>query len=119
MTARLLLVDDEPLATEELQEALEFEGFQVETASSVADALDLSIGTRFDVVITDLKMPVATGLDLIKALGRRDNPPHVFVLSGHGAESNREEATAFGAKECFAKPVDPDHLIEKIQEVLV
>lgn len=119
VTTRLLLVDDEPLVTEELQEALEFEGFEVETANSVADALVLTDGKRFDVVITDLKMPVATGLDLIAALRERKDPPHVLVLSGHGADSKREEATAIGAKECFAKPVDPDDLIEKIQEVLL
>ena len=69
-------------------------------------------------VVTDLKKPQATGLDLIRALGERENPPQIIVLSGHGAESNRAEATALGAADCFAKPVDPDDLIERIQEVL-
>lgn len=118
MTAKLLLVDDEPMVTEELQEALEFEGFEVETASSVADALEMSAHAQYDVVITDLKMPQATGLDLIRALGERGEPPHIFVLSGHGADSNRDEATSLGARDCFAKPVDPDALLEEIQKVL-
>ncbi|MEM7061144.1 MAG: response regulator [Pseudomonadota bacterium] len=118
MATKLLLVDDEPLVTEELQEALEFEGYDVETAQSVAEALEYCANAPVDLVVTDLKMPQATGLDLIRALGGQTAPPHIIVLSGHGAESNRAEAMALGAVECFAKPVDPDDLVKKIQEVL-
>ena len=118
MTHKLLLVDDEPLVTEELQEALEFEGFDVDTANSVDLALCMCAEGQFDLVITDLKMPNKGGLELIRALNEQGNPPHIFVLSGHGAESNRTEATGLGAAECFAKPVDPDALVEKIEGLL-
>jgi len=118
MDCKLLLVDDEPFITEELQEALEFEGFAVDTTNSVLDALEACEGTRYDVVITDLKMPQMGGLDLIRALKDRGDMPMVFVLSGHGAESNRVEATSLGATECFAKPVDPDTLADRIRAEL-
>lgn len=118
MTRRLLLVDDEPLVTEELQEALTFEGFEVETAQAVDAALALCAEQTFDLIVTDLKMPHAGGLDLIRALNERGNPPKIVVFSGHGAESNREAATELGAAECFAKPVDPDALIERIEAIL-
>lgn len=114
---RILLVDDEPLVTEELQEALEFDGYDVETASSVASALEICDAASFDLVITDLKMPRLTGLDLLRALKTRADAPQVIVLSGHGAESNKLEATELGAAACFAKPVDTDVLIEKIETV--
>lgn len=117
MTA-ILLVDDEPMVREELMEALEFEGFDVQAVGSVADALNSCANTTFDFIITDLKMPKATGLDLLTALKDMENAPRAFVLSGHGAESNRIEATHLGALNCFSKPVDPDDLVEKLSEHL-
>lgn len=116
---KLLLVDDEPLVTEELQEALEFEGYSVATADCVEAALMACDGASFDLVITDLKMPGAGGLDLIRALNDRGSPPCIVVLSGHGAESNREKAMQLGAAACFAKPVDPDDLVVRIEEICV
>lgn len=118
MTTSILLVDDEPLVREELMEALEFEGFEVQAVGSVADALQSCSNTSFDLIITDLKMPKAGGLELLTALQGMDNAPMAFVLSGHGAESNRIDATRLGAIDCFSKPVDPDYLIEKIVEHL-
>lgn len=117
MTLRVLLVDDEPLVREELQESLEFEGFEVDAAASVSDALTVCEAQSFDVVITDLKMPGAGGLDLLRALRDGGNPAKVMVLSGHGAASNRDEATGLGAVACFAKPVDVDELTEMIGKV--
>lgn len=118
MSSKILLVDDEPLVLEELQETLEFEGFDVQAVGSVAEALAACGAAHFDLVITDLKMPHQGGLDLLRSLRDIQDAPRVFVLSGHGAESNREEATELGAYACFAKPVDPDSLIGKIGEAL-
>lgn len=114
MTTSILLVDDEPFLREELSEALEFEGFDVQAVGSVAEALESCQETRFDMIITDLKMPKAGGLDLLAALQAFPDPPLTFVLSGHGAKSNRDDALRLGAKDCFSKPVDPDELIENI-----
>jgi len=117
MTCKILLVDDEPILVEELQEALELEGFDVDTSHSVDTALTACEGTRYDLVVTDLKMPHRGGLDLLRALKGCEDAPTVFVLSGHGAKSNKEEATTLGAKECFSKPVDPDVLSARIRDV--
>ena len=116
--AKILLVDDEPLVTEELQEVLEDEGYSVVTACCVADALAHPELSGVDVIVTDLKMPGAGGLELLRAV--KDNPelsPKIFVVSGHGAESNRTEAIALGAIECFSKPIDVDDLIQAIEDV--
>lgn len=118
MSLTVLLVDDEPMVVEELQESLEFEGMTVSTAGSVPDALSLCDKNNFDVIVTDLKMPGAGGLDLIKALRDRADPACIFVVSGHGAESNRTDAMSLGASECLAKPLDVDDLLEVIQQTL-
>lgn len=119
MGKNILLVDDEPMVSEELQEALEFEGFDVTAVESVSSALMTCDEASFDLIITDLKMPHLGGLDLLCSLQEMSDPPKVFVLSGHGAESNRAEAISLGAAECFAKPVDPDMLISRINAALI
>ena len=114
----VLIVDDEPMLIEELQESLEFEDFKVSSAESVAAALTLCSNTSFDVVVTDLKMPNAGGLELIRELKAVDYPAAVIVVSGHGADSNRDQATKLGAVACFAKPLDVDDLIDEINQNL-
>lgn len=115
MSKRILLVDDEPLIIEELQDAIEYEGMDVQTAGSVAEALSILDTQSFDIIITDLKMPNATGLDFLAALKERGSTSKAIVLSGHGAQSNKQEAKDLGAIACFAKPVDTDELIRKIR----
>lgn len=116
--AQILIVDDEPLLCEELQETLEFEGFDVTSSCSVNAALEHCDNASFDVVVTDLKMPERGGLQLLTELKSRDYPATIYVVSGHGAESNRDHAKDLGAAECFAKPLDTDDLIEAIHQSL-
>lgn len=114
----VLIVDDEPLLREEFQEALELEDIEVAAAESVADALSQCATTSFDAVVTDLKMPMVGGLELLRHLNQDGYPGAMFVVSGHGAESSRDEALALGAVACFAKPIDPDELVEAINGAL-
>jgi CheY-like chemotaxis protein len=114
----VLIVDDEPLLREELQEALELEDIDVAAAESVADALGQCAETSFDAIVTDLKMPMVGGLELLRQLNQDGYKGAMFVVSGHGAESSREEALALGALACFAKPIDADELIEAINNAL-
>ena len=120
MSLTILIVDDEPLLREELQESLELEGFAVDAAGNGVEALARCAGAAYDVVVTDLKMPEMGGLDLIRALRERaETPgaimPKTIILSGHGAERNRETAQDLGAAACLAKPVDVDDLIGEIR----
>lgn len=110
----ILIVDDEEMIREELREALEFEDFAVTTASSAIEALEICDTAQFDVIVTDLKMPKMGGLDLLRELKARDVGSKLFVVSGHGAKSNEDEALALGAVACLSKPLDVDLLIENI-----
>ena len=112
----VLIVDDEPFLREELQESLEFEGYEVLTAGDVPEALTLCDEHSFDYIVTDLKMPKVGGLALLKEVHDRGLNAKVFVVSGHGAESSREEALSLGASACFAKPLDTDALIDALAQ---
>lgn len=111
----VLIVDDEPLLREELQESLELEDFDVTTAESVPDAMLKLENSTFTAVVTDLKMPKMGGLELIRHLNQNSYQGTVVVVSGHGADSSREEALALGAAACFSKPLDIDDLIEVLR----
>jgi len=93
---RVLIVDDEPLLLNK--------------------ALEHCVDASFDVVVTDLKMPERGGLELLKELKTREYPADIYVVSGHGADSNRDQAKELGATECFAKPLDTDELVEAINQ---
>ena len=114
MSVSILLVDDEPSFREELMEALEFEGFIVDAVGSVRKAVEVCEENAFDLIITDLKMSTACGLDLLRALQKLETPPLAFVLSGYDPESIRREVTRLGAAHCFSKPINPDVLVEHI-----
>lgn len=109
---RVLIVDDEPFLREELQESLELEGYEVETAGSVPEGLSLCDKTDFDYVVTDLKMPKVGGLAFLREAQERQLKGRFFVVSGHGAETSRDEALSLGAVACFPKPLDVEELID-------
>lgn len=113
----ILIVDDEDMIREEMREALEFEDFGVTMAGSAHEALEMCKDTRFDVIVTDLKMPKMSGLEFMSELGARNVDATLFVVSGHGAKSNQDEALKLGASACLSKPLDVDELIFGIREI--
>jgi DNA-binding NtrC family response regulator len=110
----VLVVDDEPLAAEELCEALDLAGipsvFAIDPLDALAHAADPAIG----IVVTDLKMPTMSGSILMDRL-RGMRPDLAFVIvTGHGAPSP-DEAEPQGVLCQLRKPVDPARLVALLQ----
>ena len=84
---RLLVVDDALDTREVLQRNLSLQGFQVFAAGNVAEAVRLLESIAVDLVITDLKMPGATGLDLVRHV--RENFKDTDVIDDHGLSHDR------------------------------
>jgi DNA-binding NtrC family response regulator len=105
--ARLLLVDDDEEACRMLGEVLERESYQVSRALSVKDGLALfDREGPFDAVLTDLRMPEASGLDLLAAVRERDPEALVLVLTAFGDAGAAAEAIRAGAYDFISKPYD-------------
>lgn len=118
--ARLLLVDDDEEACALLGEVLEREGYDVVRALSVDAALqELDRDSRFDAVLTDLRMPGASGLDLVREARRRDPHALVFVLTAFGDAAAAGEAIRAGAHDFISKPYDLPALRQAISQALV
>ena len=89
----ILVVDDSSATLEVIQRNLTAEGYQVFTAPGVAEAIEILNGTELDLVITDLKMPRASGLDLVRHIRENFKNTEVMMITGYssidGAVSGR------------------------------
>ncbi|MBL8965591.1 MAG: sigma-54-dependent Fis family transcriptional regulator [Spirochaetaceae bacterium] len=110
MRATILVVDDEKNIREGLAESLALDGHVVRTAADGAAGLKAVEEGDVDLVITDLKMPVLSGGELLRALAGRYPGLPVIVLTGHGTIEDAVEAMRFGAFDFLTKPVNLDHL---------
>jgi two-component system response regulator PilR (NtrC family) len=105
-TARILVVDDEPDLRTLYELTLLREGYRVETAESCAQALQCLNEQRFDVVITDMRLPDGLGLELIRQLRTDQRPERCVVITAYGSADNAVESLKAGAFDYLTKPVD-------------
>ncbi|HET6797860.1 MAG TPA: sigma-54 dependent transcriptional regulator [Gemmatimonadales bacterium] len=120
MSARLLLVDDDEAACRLLSEVLEREEYRVVSALSADEAIaKLDDEGPFDAVLTDLRMPRKSGLDLLKVVRGRDPEALVLVLTAFGDAAAAGEAIRAGAYDFISKPYDIETLRETLDRALV
>ena len=118
MNQRVLLVDDDPGVSEVIGLLLEREGYAVESAATLKEALTRVDTRPPDVVVTDLKLPDGTGLDVIAVLrGRHPGLPIVMITSYSSMESAIAALRA-GANDYVIKPFDNDEFLRAIARAL-
>ena len=116
--ARVLVVEDETYVRESLLELLRTRGFTVTGAPGVAEALQELARSPVDVVLTDLRMPGLTGLDLIQRIQAASPDVPVVVLTGHGSVAAAVECLKAGASDFILKPADPGALEVVLERAL-
>ena len=116
--ARILVVDDEEVIREILADFLTMEGFQVRTAEDGGSALVELSRSRFDLVLSDLKMPNMGGLELLSAI--RKHTPHVvtIIMTGFGTVETAIEAMKQGAYDYVLKPFKVEEVVHTIRRAL-
>ncbi|RXG22052.1 hybrid sensor histidine kinase/response regulator [Leeuwenhoekiella aequorea] len=115
---QILLVDDEPMQIKLAQETLKKFPYSIRTAKNGLEALDLLQEENFDLVLTDIQMPVLDGIELIKkirALKKFETIP-VIALSGNGKLEDSDYKN-LGFTGNLKKPYKPDHLIAIINDI--
>jgi DNA-binding NtrC family response regulator len=118
MQARILLVEDEVNMARTLAKNLERAGHTVEHAPHGEAALTRLGQASFDVVLTDLKMPVMDGMALLRAMHERRLPPAVVVLTGYGTIDSAVEAMKLGAADYLIKDARPQEILLTIERAL-
>lgn len=111
---RVLVVDDHPTVREATSELLATQGYDVETAGTVSEALAALERGHFSVVVTDVGLPDRPGWEVARAVKETSPGTAVFLVTGWGSHFSREEARARGADMVFEKPVDPDVLLSAV-----
>ena len=113
----ILVVDDEERQREILQAILKDEGYSVMTAVSAEHALRLMKSCRFDLVLTDLKMPGLSGIKLLEEINAADPTISVVLITAHGSIESAVEATKKGIYKYLTKPIDRAELLGVVGEV--
>lgn len=114
-TMKILIVDDESEIVDELRGFLERRGHKVTGAEGVEQACAaLGGGETFDVVVTDMRMPPGSGVEVVSACSRLPAPPAVVLMTGQASQTDVDDAMSAGARSILWKPLS----LRKVMEAL-
>ena len=114
-SAKILLVDDEVVFTNNISKLLSRRGYQVKAVNSGDEALRVLMDNSFDVMVLDLKMPGIDGIATIREMKKLGLPTEVLILTGHGSIDMALEAIKLGAYDYLTKPCQITELVSKIE----
>ena len=114
----ILAVDDSPDALELFKRHLEPAGYTVITATSAEEASRILKDAVFELVITDMKMPRVSGLDLIRHIRSNYKELGILMVTGYPSIGNAVEAVRLGAENYLAKPFTKKELLAAVQTAL-
>src|SRR5688500_17823231 len=118
-TARVLVVDDEPSMRQMLSFALRREGYDVATADDGRSALEALRDGRFELVVTDVRMPEVSGVDLLREAKRLDPALSIIMMTAYGSKETVLEALRLGATDYVEKtPNLKDELVLRVRKEL-
>jgi FixJ family two-component response regulator len=114
----ICIVDDDDGVRSSLENYLRASGVRVHTFGSAESFLASPYRQDTDCLITDLHMPGLDGLALQHELNRLGRSFPVIVMTAFPTNAAREEAATLGAADFFVKPIDPDALLDRVEEML-
>ena len=115
---RILIVNDDPRMRELLQRHLCSQGYDVVTTPSVGEATRVLATRPIDLAITELKMPKASGHDLVKHIRKNFNHTEVMIVTGYAAIRETVAAAKAGAAEYLVKPFTEEELFAVVRKAL-
>lgn len=118
MRKRILIIDDEEQLCISLSRLLQAKGYEAEYTVNPAEALPLLAEEPSDLVITDLRMPGLSGIDLIREIREVHKDLPILMVSGYASVDNVVKAMRFGALNFFEKPVRFAELLREIRGLL-
>lgn len=117
MSARILVVDDEPLYVRLLEETLKIEGYTVYTASNGYDAVEATSKHTLDLVVMDVMMPGMDGFSACQKIRTFSNVP-IIMLTSKAAESDRVMGLDLGADDYVVKPFLGEEFLARVRAAL-
>jgi DNA-binding NtrC family response regulator len=115
---KVLVVDDEPVVVNSIRKTLARKAFKVEEAFSGREAMARIAAEPFDLVLMDMRLPDANGLDLVEEIKKRRPELRVVIVTGYASIDTAVEAIKRGANDYMPKPFTPDELSTMASKVL-
>lgn len=117
MAYKILVVDDEEIIRDSLSYVLEKEGYEVQKAENGKMAYEKILESHFDLVITDIEMPLMKGTDLLEKIKTLNIQTSVIVITAFGSLETAISALRNGASDYILKPVEFDELLFKAKRL--
>jgi two-component system response regulator PilR (NtrC family) len=115
---RILIVDDEPSMREMLRIVLRRDGYDVVVAASGQEAIQHLQAEPFDLLLSDIRMPDTSGVDVLRAAKQADSDLVAFMMTAFASTESAVEAMRLGASDYFTKPFNMDELRLKVRQHL-
>lgn len=121
MGVKVLVVEDSPTMRQLISFALKrLRGSQIVEACDGADGLKKMQQDKFDLIITDINMPIMDGLKLVTLV--RQNPAHrevpIVIITTEGAQGDKDKAIALGANAYITKPIQASKVLQTVESLL-
>ena len=117
MAERILVVDDEEIIRESIAMILEKEGYKVDKAENGGSAFEKISAVSYDLVITDIEMPVMRGVELLEKIGQRSPQTFVIIITAYGSVETAIGALRKGAYDYILKPIEFDDLLFRVKKL--
>lgn len=115
---RILVLDDEEIVRVSCKKCLIPEGYDVDVAANGVEGLSMTENNRYDVILTDLKMPDMDGMEFLAKVKERHPDTKVIMITGYSTVEHAVKAMRMGAYNYIEKPFTPDALLEAVKEAL-
>ena len=116
--SHILIVDDSPAILEYIEDMLTVSGHSVKTGSNGAEGLEQLRKESFDLIVSDMAMPVIDGFQLIEKIRSFDLETPIIMITGVGGVSEAVKAIKNGASDFITKPLNPDEFMIKVEKNL-
>ena len=118
MKKKILIVDDEAGIVQEIKEFLEEEGYEAYTADSAKAGIQRIEELKPDVVMIDVKLPDASGLDVLRACKEKSPKTKTIMVTGYVDQNVMDEAEKIGRDTFLQKPFNLVRIIEEVEKLL-
>lgn len=119
MPPRILIVEDSHLVTEAFSILFTEAGYEVDTAATVAEAIERGTSNSADLILLDISLPDGSGLEVLDALRAKGVLPRAtLAMTGHNDSQTRRKCIEAGCAEVLLKPVPIGELLRHIKRLL-
>jgi DNA-binding NtrC family response regulator len=115
---KALVIDDEQIVLDSVGALLRDEGFDVDVCLSGRKGLDWAIERKYDVILTDIRMPDVGGMRVLRDVKRIHPSLPVIMITGYASVDSAVQAMKLGAAEYIEKPFEPEQLIDSVNRAL-